>query len=75
MKTFKIQNVNGMYWAGTCWTCALQNAETYTELGELPTEIDGLELEVHDPDTENLDCRYYAEGEMEAEASVRVTEL
>ena len=71
-RNFRIQDNSGAWWTGSCFG-AEQAAERYDSLDDLPEEIDGLELEIHDSDPTKPDARYYAEGEMEAEASVRMT--
>lgn len=77
-RTFRIQNNSGDWWTGSCFGVE-QCAEKYDSLDDLPTEIDGLGLEIHDDDPSKPDARYYAadmDGEllMESEAGVRMTE-
>jgi hypothetical protein len=71
-RTYRIQANNGAWWTGSCFGVE-QVAEKYSSLDDLPLEIDGLELEIHDDDPSRPDARYYAEGQMEAEAGVKMT--
>jgi len=43
MKTYRIRNLHGQYWTGTCWGVK-QAAEHYT-LNELPLEVNDFSID------------------------------
>lgn len=76
-RTSQIQDDQGRFYAGAGHWTQEDIAYTYTTTDELPAFIDArdgrtLEKEVH-ADGHDVDIRYYAEGQEEGVASVRVT--